>query len=80
MGDWPGDERGATGGAALLTVPVREQRALLGEAVDIGRLVAHHAQVVGADVEAADVIAPDDEDVGFLLRDNRSCDQRQHSN
>ena len=35
----------------------------LGDAVDVGRLVAHHAVVVGADVELADVVAPDDEDV-----------------
>ena len=58
-----GDEGGAAGGAALLAVPVGEQRALLGDAVDVGRPVAHHAVVVGADVELADVVAPDDEDV-----------------
>ena len=39
----------------------------LGDAVDVRRLVAHHAHVVGADVELADVVAPDDEDVGLLL-------------
>ena len=33
-----------------------------------GCLVAHHAAVVVADVPSADVIAPDDEDVGFLVR------------
>ena len=62
----PGNERGAAGGAALLAVPVGEQRAFFGDAVDVGRLVTHHALVVGADVEPADVVAPDDEDVGFL--------------
>ena len=73
----PGDERRAAGGAALLAVPVGEQRAFLGDAVDVGRLVAHHAQVVGADVELADVIAPDDEDVGFLRRGRRRLSRRR---
>ena len=40
----------------------------LADAVNVRRLVAHHAHVVGADVELADVITPDDEDVGFLVR------------
>ena len=63
----PGDERRAAGGAALLAIPVGEQRAFFGDAVDVGRLVAHDAAVVGADVELADVVAPDDEDVGLLV-------------
>ncbi len=50
-GRLPGDERRATGGAALLAIPVGEQRAFLGDAVDVRRLVAHHAHVVGAEVE-----------------------------
>jgi len=62
-----GDEGRASSGAALLAIPVREQRALLRDAVDVGRLVAHHAQVVGADVELTDIVAPDDQDVGLLL-------------
>ena len=33
--------------------------------VDVGRPVAHDAVVVGADVVDADVVAPDDEDVGL---------------
>ena len=57
------DEGGTAGGAALLGVEVGEQRAFLGEAIDVGRLVAHHTEVVGADVVDADVVAPDDEDV-----------------
>ena len=63
-----GDESGATGRAALLAVPVGEQGAFFGDAVDIRRLVAHHAHVVGADVELADVITPDHQDVGSCLR------------
>ena len=61
-----GDETGASGGTALLAVPVGEQRAFLGDAVDVGRLVTHHAVVVGADVPLADVITPEDQDVWFL--------------
>ena len=65
--DLAGDEARATGGAALLAVPVGEQRAFLRDAVDVRRLVAHHALVVGADVPVADVVAPDDEDVRLLV-------------
>ncbi len=61
----PGDERRAPGGAGLLRVVVGEDRAFLGDAVDVGRAIAHHAAVVGADVPVADVVAEDDEDVGF---------------
>src|SRR5262245_4476769 len=62
-----GDEGGATGGAALLSVPVGEVAPVPGDAVDVGRAVAHDAVVVHADVEPADVIAPDDQDVRLLL-------------
>ena len=63
--DWrlAGDERRATRGAALLAIPVGEERPLTGNAVDVRRLVAHHAMVVRTHVELADVIAPDDENV-----------------
>ena len=40
-----GDEGGAARGAALLAVLVGEHRAFLGDAVDVGRLVAHHARL-----------------------------------
>jgi hypothetical protein len=36
---------------------------LAGDAVDVGRLVAHHAVREGADIGLADVVAPDDQDV-----------------
>ena len=62
-----GDEGGAAGGAGLLAVIVGEDRAFVGDAVDVGRAVAHHAAVVGADVPVADVVAHDDEDIGLLL-------------
>src|SRR3990170_5005531 len=61
------DERRASRGAALLGVGVGEQRALLSEAVNVGRLVSHDAEAVGADVMNPYVIAPDDDDVGLLL-------------
>ncbi len=76
-----GDERGAAGGAALLAVPVGEERAFLGDAIDVRRLVAHHALVVGAEVPVADVVAPEDEDVGLLwwrLCECRHCDTEHH--
>jgi hypothetical protein len=72
------NERGAAGGAALLAVPVGEERALASDAVNIRRFVTHHSQVVGANVERADVIAPDNEDVGFLFLGARGgCHERQ---
>jgi hypothetical protein len=74
MGDCPVNEGRAASGAALLAVPVGEQGAFLRDTVDVRRLVAHHALVVGADVEAADVVAPDDEDVGFLIRRLGRCE------
>ena len=48
-------------------VVVGEQCAVVGQTVDVGRLVMHHALVIGADIPVADVIAEDDEDV-WLFR------------
>ncbi len=61
------DERRAARGAGLLAVIVGEDHAFLGDAVDVGRPVAHQAHRVGADVGLADVVAPDDENVGLVL-------------
>src|SRR5262249_29639501 len=61
-----GDERRASGRAALLAVPVGEAGALAGDAVDVRRLVPHDAAVVATRVEPANVVAPDDEDVRLL--------------
>ena len=63
-----GEERRAAGGAGLLAVVVEEADALFGDAVDVGRLVAHQAVAVGADVGDADVVAEDDQDVRFVSR------------
>ena len=61
-----GDERGPARRAALLPVVVGEGDPLVGDAVDVGRPVAHLAPVVVADVPPADVVAPQDQDVGLL--------------
>ena len=68
-----GDEGGASGGATLLAVPVGEDRALLADAVDIGRAVAHNSHVVGADVVPADIVAHDEQDVGLAARRAAGC-------
>ena len=61
-----GDEGGASRRAALLAVIVGEGDALVGDAVDVGRAVAHLPAAVVADVPPADVVAPENEDVRFL--------------
>jgi len=75
-----GNERGPSGGATLLPVPISEERALFPELVDVRRLAAYHALVVGADVPVTDVVAPDDEDVGFLRLRERACSRNSKSN
>ena len=62
-----GDEGGAAGGAALLGVVVGEGDAFVADAVDVGRAIAHLAAAVVADVPPADVVAPENENVGFLF-------------
>ena len=58
-----GDERRPSGRAALLAVVVGETHALLGDAVDIGRPVAHQPVAVAAQIGNADIVAPDHDDV-----------------
>src|SRR6185437_2575581 len=62
-GRLPGNECRAAGGTALLGIPVGEQRTLFGDTVDVGRPVLHHPHVVGADIEPADVVAHDHQDI-----------------
>src|SRR5262249_47059304 len=50
-------------GAALLTVPVSEVRTFLGDAVDVGGPIPHDAVVVRADIEPADIVSPDDQNI-----------------
>jgi hypothetical protein len=72
----PGDESGAASGAALLSVPVGECRPFCRKAVDVGRLVAHHPAVIGTDVELPDIVAPDHQDVRFLVLRSRRLEYR----
>ena len=52
--------------AARLSVVVGEAHALRSQFIEVRCLPGHDALVVGADVEPADVIAHDDEDVWLL--------------
>ena len=63
---WPVMNDDAAGGAALLAVGVGEEHAFVGDAVDVGRPVAHQPVAVAAQVRDADVVAPDDEDVRLV--------------
>jgi hypothetical protein len=45
-------------GATPLALPIGEGRPLFRDAIDVGRLVAHHALAVVADVPIADFVAP----------------------
>ena len=77
---WPVRNAARPAVQRLLAVVVEEADALLGDAIDVGRLVAHQAVAVGADVGDADVVAEDDEDVGFpaRLRRGRPGDTQEH--
>ena len=70
------DERRAAGRTALLAVVVGEDHPLVGDAIDVGRAVAHQPHRVGADVGLPDIVAPDDQDVGTLLRGGGSGQQQ----
>ena len=66
IGILAGDEGRASGRAALLAVIVGEGHALVADAVDVGRAVAHLAAAVVADVPPADVVAPKDQNIRFF--------------
>ena len=61
----------------LFPIVLKETNSFFADAVDVRRFVAHDATAIGADVSEADVIAPDDEDVGLLSL--RECGPR-HNN
>ena len=67
QGDLAGNEVGPTRRATGLSIVIGEQHALRGELVEVWRLAGHNTAVVGADIEPPDVIAHDDDDVGFLV-------------
>jgi hypothetical protein len=56
------------GRTALIGVGISEDQPLFCEAIDVGRLVAHHAFRKGADVGDTDVVTPDDDDIRLLVR------------
>ena len=73
-----GDERRTTSGAALFGVVMDEATTLLGYAVNVGGLIAHQAIAVAAQIALADVVTPEDENVGFSVwhgkeRDEYAC-------
>ena len=59
----PCDEGGAAGRAARLGVERGQPQAFLADPVDVGRRHAHQVAAVGRDVEPADVVAKDDQNV-----------------
>jgi hypothetical protein len=61
----------------LLRIMVGEDRAFLGNAVDVRRAIAHHAAVVGADVPQPNVVAEDDEDVRLAAGGGRRPRRRR---
>src|SRR5262245_21188162 len=66
------DESGPPSGATLLAVEIGEVRAFPGDAVDVGRLVAHDAQIVAAEVKPTDVVGHNKEDIGLRARHDRN--------
>ena len=67
--DPPGHERSAARGAARLAIPVREHRALRGDAVDVRRRVAEGLAAAWhvTEVAPAGVVRHEHDDVGPLL-------------
>ncbi len=63
-----GEEGVAAGGAALLGIVMREYRAFIADAIDVGRLADHQAAMIDARLVEADVVTHDEEDIGFLCR------------
>ena len=61
-----GDERRATGGAALLAIGVGEAHPLVGDPVDVRRPVTHQPVAVAAEIRDPDVVAPDHENVRLV--------------
>ena len=66
MGNWPVMKFAAPSGATGLGVVIGEEHPFFGQLVEMRRLPGHQAPMVGADVPHADVVAHDDDDVGFL--------------
>src|SRR5207249_8257457 len=63
----PGDEGRTARRAALLPVGVGKHHPFLCKPVDVRRLITHQSVRVAAQVRDTDIVAPDDENVWFLL-------------
>src|SRR5262249_16714892 len=74
-----GNEGSPPSRATLLGVIVSEQHSFICDAVNIGRVVAHQASRVGADVGLANVVAPDNDYVGLLLLCCGRCASQRRS-
>ena len=70
-----GEEGIATGGAALLGIVMREYRAFIADAINIGRLSNHKAAMVDARLIEADVVTHNEKDIGLASRSLRICGQ-----
>src|SRR5213596_4277963 len=57
----------APGGATLLSVVGHHDRAFIRNPVDVWRFPDHQAAMIAARLHPADVIAHDEEDIGFFL-------------
>jgi hypothetical protein len=62
----PSEEGCTARGAGLLAVRVGEPHPFIGDAVDVGRAIAHHPAAVATQVPDADIVTPDDEDVRLV--------------
>ena len=71
QGALAGDEGGTAGGAGIFAIGIGEDRAFFGDAVNIGRAIAHHAHVVGRDIGPADIIAENHQNIRLALRRSR---------
>src|SRR6266478_9716230 len=61
------EEGVAPGGAALLSVIGHKHRAFVRNPVDVWRFPDHQAAMIAARLHPADVIAHDEQDIGFLV-------------
>ena len=75
-----GDKGRAARCAALIAVVVGQDHAFVGDPINVRCAVAHHATGIDGDIADADVISPNDEDIGLVCgkRDQRGEAERPH--
>jgi len=81
---YAGEEGGAPGRAALLGIIGHKPRAFIREAIDVRGFTDHKPLVISADVHDADVIAHNEQDVGFVGGNCRidrqgQCHSKRHN-